>query len=77
MLFRFPASLPQPRILQEVEVPIVALSECKAIYASVPDNAICAGGAGKGICAVSVHNTSKHISMGQVSQTRSQLVYQN
>lgn len=63
--------------LQEVEVPIVAVSECKAIYGSIPDKIICAGGAGKGVCLVSVHNTSKHISLGQVSQTRSQLVYQN
>lgn len=80
VLSRFPASLPKPRILQEVEVPIVAIGECKNIYASVPDNTICAGSAGTGICYVSVQNTSKHISMGQgaeMSQTRSQLVHQD
>lgn len=57
----FPAPLPSPGRLQEVEVPIVANSECEKVYKGlITDNHICAGpaGGGKGVCAVSLQNAT-------------------
>ena len=55
----FPAPLPPPQSLQEVEVPFVSNQQCNTDYLGereVTDNMICAGQEGKGTCFVSILN---------------------